>query len=145
MGSGKRLEHAKKKYLRENCSAKITDRFKKEILFFCEDMDQMRKLEKVLVNEEYVARQDTYNLGLGGQGGYLCECSAETRKKLSESSKGKRRTDEMKKKYSLSKIGKKRGPMSAEQKLKISKANKGDTRRNTKENVLCRKTKTQSF
>lgn len=62
MGSGKILRRAIKKYGEEN--------FKKEILFVFETEDEMNAKEAELVNEEFVARADTYNLCFGGRGGF---------------------------------------------------------------------------
>ena len=62
MGSGKRLRYAIKKYGLEN--------FKKEILFQFETEVDMNAKEAELVNEEFVARSDTYNICFGGQGGF---------------------------------------------------------------------------
>ena len=61
-GSGKLLKLAIKKYGIEN--------FSKEILhtFSCEN--EMNDKEKELVNEEWCTRSDTYNLCLGGYGGF---------------------------------------------------------------------------
>lgn len=62
MGSGKLLGRAQEKYGIEN--------FKKEILFNFNDFDEMDKKEAELVNEEFIARDDTYNIMLGGTGGW---------------------------------------------------------------------------
>lgn len=43
------------------------DQFKKENLFFCEDYEEMNNLEKQIVDEEFVSRDDTYNCQVGGQ------------------------------------------------------------------------------
>lgn len=42
--------------------------FNREILFDFDNFKEMDDKEKELVNEEFVAREDTYNLMLGGQG-----------------------------------------------------------------------------
>ena len=62
MGSGKRLRYAIKKHGIEN--------FKKEILFSFETETEMNAKEAELVNEEFVDRNDTYNLCFGGNGGF---------------------------------------------------------------------------
>jgi len=62
MGSGKILHRAIEKY--------GLDKFKKEILFECENEEDMNKKEAEIVDEEFVARLDTYNIKLGGQGGF---------------------------------------------------------------------------
>ena len=63
MGSGKRLAYAKKKYGIEN--------FKKEILSTHESPEEMLAEEARLVNEEFLGRDDVYNLTCGGQGSWF--------------------------------------------------------------------------
>lgn len=62
MGSGKILKRAIEKY--------GVDKFKKEILFECGSLEEMNEKEADIVDEEFVARLDTYNVKLGGQGGF---------------------------------------------------------------------------
>lgn len=62
LGSGKRIQNAIKKYGIEN--------FKKEILFIFDDAETAYRKEAELVNEEFINRKDTYNLKLGGKGGW---------------------------------------------------------------------------
>ena len=62
MGSGKHLKHAQNKYGIEN--------FEKEILFQFDNEAEMNAKEAELVNEEFVLREDTYNICVGGQGGF---------------------------------------------------------------------------
>ena len=62
MGSGLYLNHAQEKYGMEN--------FTKEILFECSSEEEMNDKERELVNEDFVKRNDTYNLKLGGDGGW---------------------------------------------------------------------------
>lgn len=59
-GSGKYLKQAIKKYGIEN--------FEKEILQFCLSKEEMYGTERLLVNEEFVKRKDTYNTRVGGGG-----------------------------------------------------------------------------
>jgi hypothetical protein len=59
MGSGKHLKHAQKKYGIEN--------FEKHILHIFDSSDPMFEMEAALVNEEFLARPDTYNIVLGGK------------------------------------------------------------------------------
>lgn len=61
-GSGLLLKRAIEKY--------GIDKFKKEILFECLNEEELNQKEKDIVNEEFIARLDTYNIKLGGQGGF---------------------------------------------------------------------------
>lgn len=45
-------------------------KFKKEILFDFDNYDDMNSKEAELVNEEFIKRKDTYNVELGGNGGW---------------------------------------------------------------------------
>ena len=60
-GSGRSILAAIKKYGKEN--------FKKEILFVFDNECQMNEKELEIITEEFVSRRDTYNLGIGGEGG----------------------------------------------------------------------------
>lgn len=60
MGSGIAIKNAIKKYGVEN--------FTKEILFDVYGEDLMNFLEEAIVDEAFIARDDTYNLDLGGRG-----------------------------------------------------------------------------
>ena len=62
MGSGKYLKHAQEKYGIEN--------FKKEILFVFDTADEMYVKEAEIVNEDFLATENTYNLKIGGFGGW---------------------------------------------------------------------------
>lgn len=61
-GSGTAIKKAIKKYGREN--------FHKEILMLASDWEELKDLEKIAVNPDYVKRRDTYNLREGGNGSY---------------------------------------------------------------------------
>lgn len=62
IGSGKYLKKAIKKYGIEN--------FERTILCFCKSEEEMNAKEKEIVTEDFVARKDTYNLKVGGEGGW---------------------------------------------------------------------------
>jgi hypothetical protein len=98
MGSGKLIQRAIAKHGIEN--------FKKEILFIFDTELEMNSKEKELITEEFVARTDTYNLGVGGEGGPHFKGkkhSAESNAKAAESRriKGRIYTEESKKKMSI--------------------------------------------
>jgi hypothetical protein len=113
MGSGKGIRLAIQKY-------GITN-FKKEILYVFPTKIEALCIEKELVNAEFIAREDTYNIKLGGEGGWDhtiddpkrieavkqafvngnnkgWQQAFDTRSKISKSAfKGKRHTDNSKK------------------------------------------------
>ena len=62
MGSGKIIKRAIEKY--------GIDKFTKEILYECNSLEEMNEKEAEIVDEEFVVRLDTYNIKLGGQGGW---------------------------------------------------------------------------
>jgi len=62
MGSGKYLIRAQKKYGIEN--------FKKEILFIFDNPKDMYEKEKEIVDEDFLVTENTYNLKVGGFGGF---------------------------------------------------------------------------
>ena len=140
-GSGKFITAAIKKHSKEN--------FTKEVLFVFETEYEMNAKEKELITEEFVSRKDTYNAGVGGEGGPHFKgkthspesrkkmatlnrvFTEETRKKISEANSKRKLTDETKKKLSISaskryelnkkpKIQKEKYVMTEEHKIKIS-------------------------
>lgn len=82
MGSGKRIELAIKKYEIKN--------FIKEILFCFDKEDDAFLKEAEIVNQEFIDRNDTYNVILGGKGLQKSSFPNEkTRNKISKALKGK--------------------------------------------------------
>ncbi len=63
LGSGILIDRAIKKYGKKN--------FTKEILFECSSEEEMNQKETDIVDEDFIARDDTYNVAVGGQGGNL--------------------------------------------------------------------------
>ena len=131
LGSGKKLHYAIKKYGKGN--------FIKTILQFFDNIDDLLLAEKTIVNEEFIARTDTYNIAIGGGFGSKernglsfkgrthtpdarakmsnslkgRKLSDETRKKISDSGRGKAKTEEHKRK-----LGEARKRVVAEKKLR---------------------------
>jgi len=60
MGSSALVSQAIEKYGKNN--------FSKTILEYCSSREELVELEKKIVNKEFVARRDTYNLSVGGGG-----------------------------------------------------------------------------
>ena len=133
-GSGKILKYAIKKYGIE-C-------FRKDYLMFCEDEEEMNYMERVFVDQTWIDRADTYNLKLGGEGGGAkgihsgVSLSEEHKAKISKANKGrnnpmygrtspnkgKKHTDETKRKMGERKLG---HQVSEETRRKISKSKQG--------------------
>lgn len=103
MGNGKAIMRSVKKY--------GVEVFTKVILHNFDSCEEMVEMESLIVNEEFVARSDTYNITLGG--GYP------------PNHKGKERSAVYRARLSAAKIGTK---ASEETKLKMSKAGKGRKR-----------------
>lgn len=126
-GSGIALKKAIKKYGKEN--------FKKEILFVFETEKEMNEKEIELITEEFVSRSDTYNVGVGGEGGahfkgkkHTSEFKEKLRKTMLAKdwshlkgkppvNKGKKDSEETRKRKTAAAL--RRGPMSEETKRKI--------------------------
>lgn len=62
MGSGCIIKHAIEKY--------GIDKFTKEILYIFDNEEQMNNMEKEIVNDEFILREDVYNLKKGGDKGW---------------------------------------------------------------------------
>lgn len=62
MGSGKLLNEAIKKYGLSN--------FKKDVIYIFDNPDEMYSKEAEIVNDDFILREDTYNIKRGGTGGW---------------------------------------------------------------------------
>lgn len=99
-GSGKALLNSIKLYGKKN--------FKKEILFEFDNEADMNNKEVEIVNSNFVTRSDTYNLGLGGEGGSHFKeriHSKETKMKISLSLLGHKQNKETRNMLSEMQIG----------------------------------------
>lgn len=80
-GSGKAIKDAIKKYGKEN--------FEKEVLFVFDNEKEMNYKEKELITQEFVLREDTYNLGVGGEGGAHFKGKKHTRETVDKVNKNR--------------------------------------------------------
>ena len=115
-GSGKAIKNAIKKHGKEN--------FTKEVLYVFETEFEMNSKEKELITKEFILREDTYNLGVGGEGGPHFKgktFSEDTLKRLSDA--GKQRIVSDTTKIKISESGKGR-PVSLETRKKLSEITK---------------------
>ena len=97
MGSGILIKEAIKKYGKEN--------FIKEILFVFDNEEDMNKKEKEIITEEFVSDKNTYNIGVGGEGGPHFKGKSHTKESISkrtESRKGLVLSEESRQKISES-------------------------------------------
>jgi hypothetical protein len=62
LGSGTLLKKAIKKYGKEN--------FIREFILVCESRNEAYRKEKEIVNEDFISREDNYNMKIGGEGGF---------------------------------------------------------------------------
>lgn len=111
-GSGKAIKAAIARHGKEN--------FLKEIVALYQTEADMNEAEKELITEEFVARSDTYNCGIGGEGGphfkgkthsqenkelfrqmiLAREVTPETRAKIAEGNRSRPMTEETRRKLS---------------------------------------------
>lgn len=119
-GSGKLIQASIKKHGKQN--------FEKEVLYIFETEAEMNAKEKELITEEFVSRSDTYNVGIGGEGGphfkgkkhgsYMKEANNKEEHKLNISLG-------LKKRYSVSEHHSKGKNLSEDQKEKIRNSRLG--------------------
>jgi hypothetical protein len=95
MGSGKLIKNAISKYGKDN--------FKKDILFIFDNEDLMDKKEKEIVTEDFCENKNTYNICIGGTGGFGYINSNPdlfmTEKRLKQLWTNKERSDRLSHKY----------------------------------------------
>ena len=77
LGSGLAISRAIKKHGR--------DKFTREILHDVTSAEEAYQLEAQIVNEQFVERDDTYNLRTGGLGGWSHQHTAETKERMRQS------------------------------------------------------------
>lgn len=111
-GSGKGIKNAICEYGKEN--------FTKEVLFIFDNEQDMNDKERELIDEKFVSRKDTYNMGVGGEGGAHF--------------KGKTHTEETRKIIKQKRALQKSRKLSDEHRRKISEAMRGNS--NTKGKTL---------
>lgn len=111
LGSGLLLNKAIKKYGKDN--------FTREILSVFDTKAQAYSFEKDIVCQEFLNKENTYNLALGGRGGTLS---------LEVWNKGLQLSESHKNKLRKAKLGKKLPPRTDEVKQKISKSQLGKPR-----------------
>lgn len=117
LGSGKLLHLAYKKYGLEN--------FEKKYLYFLTSENEMNNKEAEIVNEDFVARNDTYNMKLGGDGSwsYINE-----QRKLWTDEEKKQYAEKMATKVSKYTQSEERRELSRQTRIKVNKSYKGKKR-----------------
>jgi hypothetical protein len=120
-GSGRAIKEAIVKHGKEN--------FIKEILFIFDTEEGMNAKEQELITEEFVNRRDTYNLGIGGEGGphFKGKTHGSYMKKINSSEEHRKKVAEgLKRAYSNGHtVWNKGKKLDAEYKQKISKVRTG--------------------
>jgi len=123
MGSGNGIKNAIKKHSKEN--------FEKRILFNLKSFEAMNEMEKILVDEWFVNRKDTYNHVTGGQKDNQKgkKHSEESKIRMSHARKGKIKSEQERKNSSEARKGAKNvfygKKHSEETKEKLKEINKG--------------------
>lgn len=121
IGSGSYFKNSVKKYGKDN--------FKREILESCKEIKEARLLEELYINKHKTLYPNGYNMSsTGGFGEYGGKHSEESKKKMSDSAKGKKRVFSEEHKKKLSNAAKKwhdEVGFSEETKEKMSKSRKG--------------------
>jgi hypothetical protein len=115
LGSGYAILAAIKKYGKEN--------FKRDVLHECDSAESMFATEASIVNEEFLSREDTYNIGGGGLGGRTVSLS--TREKIGAAMRVRKLSDEHKSRIAESARSR---THSVETRLCIRESNKGRKR-----------------
>ena len=113
-GSGSAILKSFKKYGKKN--------HKIEILEFCENREQLEKREREIVNLDEVKNPNSYNLAVGGNGGYF-QWTDEQKKKISDALKGRKISKEVRENMSR---GQKGRIHTEETRMKIGNANRGN-------------------
>jgi len=116
LGSGSAIKSAIKKYGRKF--------FTKEILFVFTTEEEMNRKEKELITEDLVASKNTYNKGVGGEGGPHFKGKThtkETRERFAKTMRGNKLSEEHRSKIS---DANRRRTLTAETREKLSIAQK---------------------
>lgn len=115
LGSGRGIKAAIKAHGRQH--------FVKEVLFDFDTEAEMNAKEAEIVNEDFVSRSDTYNGGVGGEGGAMFKGrrhSDETKRKLAELGKQRQVSDETRKKLTEANLRRHAAGIKDETRRKIS-------------------------
>ena len=109
------------------------ENFEHNILAENVDEEKAKNLERELI-KKYNTTNPNYGYNVTRGGDTRQTCPEHVKELIRLKNKGKKRTEETKRKISIAKMGKKRGPMSDEQKNKISSSLAGNTNASGKHN-----------